>query len=108
MRRCLDCFALIRSGSRCERHRLEYERARDRQRGVRRVSRLHGPWARAVKDRAGWRCQVRGCRTPTDRPEAHHILPLKNGGGYQMSNGICLCWGHHREIHRGESAAETA
>lgn len=99
MRRCLDCPRLVAVGSRCEQHRLQQERARDRQRGARRVGWLHGPWARAVKDRDGWRCRVRGCETPTDRIEAHHIVALHEGGGYALTNGITLCHGHHLEAH---------
>lgn len=62
---------------------------------------MHSRWARAVKERDGRRCRIRGCQTPTDRIQAHHIKPLAAGGGYDLGNGITLCHGHHTEVHRG-------
>lgn len=62
---------------------------------------MQARWAKAVKDRDGWRCRIADCATPTDRIEAHHLRPLIAGGDYSLGNGITLCHGHHKEIHRG-------
>ena len=52
-------------------------------------------WARLVKERDGGRCQFEGCGA-TDNLEAHHLLPLAQGGLNTLENGITLCREHHR------------
>ena len=57
-------------------------------------------FARAVKDRAGWRCER--CGAP-GKLEAHHKQPLHRGGApYALDNGECLCRGCHIRHHRGD------
>lgn len=93
MRRCLDCGKFIQTGSRCR----EHERRRERARPQRRSAYSRTGWAKAVKDRDGWRC--RRCGT-TVGVEAHHITPLHRGGADSLANGITLCKAHHLELHR--------
>lgn len=57
-------------------------------------------FANAVKARDNHRCTIEGCTTPTDRIVAHHIVPLAQGGTDSLSNGITVCWAHHRELDR--------
>lgn len=46
-------------------------------------------WARAVKHRAGWRCENCG---RAGKVEAHHRTPLDRGGAaLDLANGACLC-----------------
>ena len=52
-------------------------------------------WARLVKDRCGWRCQVCGL---AGRLEADHIIPLEDGGDpWDLANGQSLCHTCHSE-----------
>lgn len=85
MRRCLDCPALIRSGSRCAYCQARYRSAYARH-----------DWADAVKARAGGRCERCGS---ADRVAAHHRLPLAEGGTDQLSNGVALCHTCHARAH---------
>lgn len=98
MRRCLDCPRLIAGGSRC----AECRRAHERVRNGRRSAEARGPWARAVKERDGNRCQR--CGSP-EGVEAHHIRPLAQGGGDTLDNGITLCGGCHKAVHRAMRGA---
>lgn len=51
-------------------------------------------WARAVKARAGFKCEVANC-LHTDL-QAHHIFSRQHWGiRFDLENGICLCGGHH-------------
>lgn len=50
----------------------------------------HNQWARAVKHRDGYRCQV--CGTNQDL-QAHHLRP-----GYTPDTGITLCRAHHKQV----------
>lgn len=97
---------MIPTGSYCEACKAKRERGRPQRRsGYSRTK-----WAKAVKDRDGWRCRVRGCETPGYRVEAHHKRPLALGGADTLENGITLCWHHHQAIHReqhGRAEAET-
>lgn len=52
-------------------------------------------WARLVKERDGNRCQFEGCDV-TEALEAHHIVPLSQGGRNTLDNGTTLCREHHR------------
>lgn len=57
-------------------------------------------WSRLVRARAGGRCQFCGS---SDRPEAHHIVPVSENPGLLsvLSNGVCLCHYHHLAAHGG-------
>lgn len=64
-------------------------------------------WKRKVKSRDGHKCQFPGCGV-TKRLQAHHIrrwadCPLLR---YEPSNGITLCWHHHRFISGEEQRYE--
>ncbi len=53
----------------------------------------HMAWARAVKARAGWRCQDCG---KGGKLYADHITELKDGGApFDLRNGRALCATHH-------------
>ena len=63
-----------------------------------------------TRKRAGYRCEVEGCTSPaflTDDGEryveAHHLVPLAQGGKDEIENTACLCPTHHREVHHGRS-----
>jgi HNH endonuclease/EVE domain len=63
--------------------------------------------------RAGFRCELPGCQTPsfvTDAGarycEIHHIVPLADGGVDATENAACVCPNHHRELHVGKSRKE--
>lgn len=52
-------------------------------------------WAKAVKLRAGNKCEFPNCHK-TDL-QSHHIIPrsLSSALRYDLENGCCLCTGHH-------------
>lgn len=61
-------------------------------------SAAHKDWARAVKVRAGWRCQHPGCSNgpPEHRLYADHVVELRDGGApLDPANGKALCGKHH-------------
>lgn len=64
-------------------------------------------WSRAVKRRAGYRCQAPGCNH-TDI-EAAHIFRRWNGATkFDEENGIALCgWKHHRWFDEEASPEEA-
>ena len=51
-------------------------------------------WARMVKERDEQRCRHEGC-DETEGLEAHHIIPVSQGGQNTLDNGITLCREHH-------------
>lgn len=63
--------------------------------------------------RAEFKCEVHGCSAPVflrakdGRPyvEVHHLERLADGGRDRLSNTVCLCPSHHREIHLGADCA---
>jgi hypothetical protein len=62
-------------------------------------------WSRAVKDRAGWKCQAPGCSRAGVRMFADHIVEVKDGGArLDVKNGQCLCG----SCHSLKTAAERA
>jgi len=86
MRRCLDCGALIQVGSRC-RACANHRRP---------------SWARTVlpadvKARDGHRCTQCGS---TNRIQAHHIVPVEDGGPHTAANMRTLCHKCHLAEHR--------
>lgn len=70
----------------------------------------HVDWARAVKERAGWKCEVPGCGSKGVL-YADHIVEIEDGGDPRdLNNGQCLCAKHHAEKtarSRGERAAQS-
>jgi hypothetical protein len=62
---------------------------------------MQARWAKAVKDRDGWRCRDRGVRDADRSDRGAPPQALGAGGDYSLGNGITLCHGHHKEIHRG-------
>jgi hypothetical protein len=57
---------------------------------------IHSAWARMIKHRDGYVCRKCG----GGDVEAHHILPVSKGGGYEMDNGITLCVSCHHKEHQ--------
>ena len=53
--------------------------------------------ARAAKARDGWRCTA--CGRP-GKLEAHHEVPLSDGGADSLDNLATLCRGCHLAVHR--------
>jgi len=57
---------------------------------------IHSSWARMVKHRDGYVCKECGAGDV----QAHHIIPVSRGGGYEMDNGVALCVSCHLKKHR--------
>lgn len=55
---------------------------------------------RAVRIRAGGRCEVPGC-TSRFHIKVHHILLFSAGGTHRLTNLLCVCSVHHALIHNG-------
>lgn len=51
---------------------------------------------RLIHRRDGWACQWPGCGD-TSEIEAHHIVPVRDGGTNHLDNGITLCVHCHRK-----------
>ena len=49
------------------------------------------------KERADYRCELCGDHAL----DAHHIIPLEEGGPNTLDNLICVCRSCHRQIHKG-------
>ncbi|WP_098405799.1 HNH endonuclease signature motif containing protein [Paramicrobacterium agarici] len=49
-------------------------------------------------------CVAPDCHIPAWLCEAHHIQRWETGGRTDLSNGILVCWFHHRLLERGEWA----
>ncbi|GAB2529452.1 HNH endonuclease signature motif containing protein [Paramicrobacterium agarici] len=56
----------------------------------------------ALIARDGNTCAVPDCHIPAWLCEAHHIHGWKTGGKTDLSNGVLLCWWHHRVVEHGE------
>jgi 5-methylcytosine-specific restriction enzyme A len=58
---------------------------------------LHRAWAAEVIRRAGGRCQGVGCPNPNSggRLFADHVRELRDGGGFDLANGVALCGACH-------------
>ena len=52
---------------------------------------------RAITLRDGG-CLIPGCSVPAAWTEIHHVIPDTDGGPTHTSNGVLLCWFHHRTI----------
>ena len=53
-------------------------------------------WGKAVKERAGYKCEYPECTVKSTQLHPHHfysrrIVPMR----YNIDNGICLCAYHH-------------
>ncbi|MHA7985631.1 HNH endonuclease signature motif containing protein [Rathayibacter sp. CAU 1779] len=55
---------------------------------------------RAIAVRDGG-CVIPGCRVPASWCEVHHVREHSRGGPTHTSNGVTLCWFHHRSIDTG-------
>jgi hypothetical protein len=55
-----------------------------------------------VGERAGWVCEVYGCRNYGKGLNIHH-LNYARVGHEKMSDLVCVCQFHHKRIHSGES-----
>lgn len=57
-------------------------------------------WEKAVKERAGYQCEMIDDKCSGDL-HAHHIIPkhLDPSKKYDITNGMCLCAAHHKMIH---------
>lgn len=56
----------------------------------------------ALIARDGPTCAADDCAIPVWLTEAHHISGWSAGGRTEVSNGVMLCWFHHRLVERGE------
>ncbi len=66
----------------------------------------HRAWARGVKERAGWKCQVCGARGLL---YADHIIEIQDGGArLDPGNGQALCARHHSEKTAAVRAGRAA
>ncbi len=43
-------------------------------------------------------CVIPGCTIPATWCEIHHVTPHAHGGPTHTSNGVALCWHHHRTL----------
>ena len=43
-------------------------------------------------------CVIPGCHTPSSWCELHHVREWADGGPTHTSNGVALCWHHHRTL----------
>lgn len=43
-------------------------------------------------------CVFDGCECPPQWTEVHHVIPWQYGGKTEITNGVLLCWYHHRTI----------
>lgn len=55
----------------------------------------------AIAARDGFRCSTPGCTTPHTALQVHHVMPWRDGGATNTSNGILLCYWHHRRVDDG-------
>ncbi|MCU1409997.1 MAG: endonuclease [Rhodoglobus sp.] len=55
----------------------------------------------SIAARDGYRCSAPGCTTPHTALQVHHVTPWRDGGPTSTSNGILLCYWHHRRVDDG-------
>lgn len=60
-----------------------------------------GPQASAISARDGERCFTPGCTSAHTALQVHHVVPWREGGKTVTSNGILLCYWHHRRVDDG-------
>jgi 5-methylcytosine-specific restriction enzyme A len=58
---------------------------------------MHRAWSAEVIARSGGACQGVGCQNPFSggRLFADHVIELRDGGGFDLSNGVALCGSCH-------------
>ena len=57
---------------------------------------LISTWAQAVKERAGYKCEVADCNVRATQLHAHHVFHRSHANlRYEIDNGLCLCAQHH-------------
>lgn len=57
-------------------------------------AKLDKVWSLLVKHLAGWRCEY--CHARDKTLNSHHIYSRSNRSTrWELSNGVCLCVGHH-------------
>ena len=55
----------------------------------------HKEWREKILERDDYKCQI--CKRITGVLNAHHIIPKQfKEFKYDVQNGICLCFQHHR------------
>lgn len=70
--------------------------------GISSVQRCFTPAQRsAIAARDGARCATPGCTSPHYTLQAHHVVPVRDGGPTTTSNGILLCFWHHQQVDTG-------
>lgn len=53
-------------------------------------------WAKAVKERARYRCEIEGCNRAG--MHAHHVIKRRyKSERWNIDNGVCLCFEHHQD-----------
>ena len=55
----------------------------------------------AIAARDGYRCSTPGCTAQHVALQMHHVVPWREGGPTSTSNGILLCYWHHRRVDDG-------
>lgn len=55
----------------------------------------------AIAARDGERCFTPGCTSPHTALQVHHVIPWRDGGPTNTSNGILLCYWHHQRVDDG-------
>ncbi len=96
------CAALVASGY-CDEHRAAAHQAYDERRGssaARGYDARHRWWRRVILSRDP---MCRRCKAATSTV-AHHVIALRDGGGWELSNGTGVC----HDCHNAITAAETA
>ncbi len=63
-----------------------------------RIFNAHQRRAIVLRDR---KCLIPGCEIPAAWCEVHHVIEYSRGGPTHTSNGVLLCWHHHRTLDTG-------
>ena len=67
---------------------------------ITKIVRLDALWSRAVKKKAGFKCE--NCDS-TDNLQSHHVIHrTKWAVRYKLENGVCLCDKCHVMAHKPE------
>jgi 5-methylcytosine-specific restriction enzyme A len=71
---------------------------------------LHRAWAAEVIRRSGGMCQDRACTNPYagGRLFADHVVELRDGGSFDLANGVALCGSCHTRKTLVERARRAA
>ena len=103
----------LTEGGLCAEHRKAAYRAQDEHRGTRQqrgYGARHEHWARCIRARDPVCVDPMGRHPGEVRPSvvADHIVPLKEGGGWEFSNGRGLCYACHEAVTRRGSVRGAA